>query len=73
MSPPARSALRTAAVLAAAGGILIWIFLLTGIWALGFLAYLCWSSAAAVTVAVAAITVLEWMDRRSGRKRRHNP
>ena len=73
MSPPARSALRTAAVLAAAGGTLIWIFLLTGIWALGFLAYLCWSSAAAVTVAVAAITVLEWMDRRSGRKRRHNP
>ena len=73
MSPPARSALRTAAVLAAAGGILIWIFLLTGIWALGFLAYLCWSSAAAVAVAMAAINILGWMDRRSGRKRRHNP
>jgi hypothetical protein len=73
MSPPARSALRTAAVLVAAGGILLGAFLLSEVWALGFLAYLCWSSAAAVTVAVAAITVLEWMDRRSGRKRRHNP
>ena len=73
MSPPARSALRTAAVLAAAGGILIWISLLTGIRALGFLAYLCWSSAAAVAVVIAALAVLEWMDRRSGRKRRHNP
>lgn len=73
MSPPARSALRTAAVLAAAGGILIWIFILTEVWALGFLAYLCWSSAAAVAVAMAALTVLSWLDRRSGRKRRHNP
>ena len=73
MSPPARSALRTAAVLAAAGGVLLWIFLQTGVWAIGFLAYLCWSSAAAVTIAVAALTVLGWMDRRSGRKRRHNP
>jgi high-affinity Fe2+/Pb2+ permease len=73
MSPPAKTALRTAAVLAAAGGIFLGAFLLTGVWALGFLAYLCWSSAAAVTIAVAALTVLGWMDRRSGRKRRHNP
>ena len=73
MSPPARSALRTTAVLAAAGGILLWIFLQTRVWALGFLAYLCWSSAAAVAVAMAALTILGWLDRRSGRRRRHNP
>ena len=73
MSPSARSALRTAAVLAAAGGIFLGAFLLTEVWALGFLAYLCWSSAAAVAVAMAALTVLGWTDRRSGRKRRHNP
>ena len=73
MSPPARSALRTAAVLAAAGGILLRKFLQTGVWALGFLAYLCWSSAAAVAVAMAALTILGWLDRRSGRRRRHNP
>ena len=73
MSPPARSALRTAAVLAAAGGVLLWIFLQTEVRALGFLAYLCWSSAAAVAVAMAALTILGWTVRRSGRKRRHNP
>ncbi len=73
MSQPARSALKAALVLAAAGGLVLWIFLLSGVRALGFLAYLCWSSAAAVAVALAAVSVLGWLDRHSGRKRRHNP